>query len=294
MKNPPGQKKLKAAVIGMPIKQSLSPVMHAHWFEMAGLSGDYSAIEVAPNDLETQVKAFQKNAFSGFNITVPHKTEIVPFLDKLAPSARQIGAVNTVKISEEGILTGFNTDGIGFLKNLNEQASGWPNDKPVLVLGAGGAARAIATALLNTGVPMIMLCNRTREKTQSLADDIGRGRITVVDWDERNHAVAGAGLVVNTTVLGMVGQKKLSLDLSGATADTVIYDIVYKPLNTDLLTAARNRGLKTVDGLGMLVHQGAAAFKIWFDIDARYDDALRSKLLAALGEKPSVSGEVGL
>jgi len=294
MKSPSSHEKLKAAVIGMPINQSLSPVMHKHWFEMAGLDGDYSAIEVAPNDLAAQVKAFQENGFSGFNITVPHKTGIVPFLNKLAPSARQIGAVNTVKISGEGILTGFNTDGIGFLKSLNEQAPGWPSDKPALVLGAGGAARAAVTALLNTGVPMIMLCNRTWEKAQSLADDIGRGRVTVVNWDERNHAVVGAGLVINTTVLGMEGQKELSLDLSGAAADTVVYDIVYKPLHTDLLSAAKTRRLRTVDGLGMLVHQGAAAFKIWFDIDANYDDALRSKLLAALGENPPVSHEVGL
>ena len=293
MKKPRNQKKLKAAVIGMPIKQSLSPVMHAHWFEKAGLNGDYCAVEVTPGGVAAQLKTFWKNELSGFNITVPHKTSIVPLMDKLAPSARQVGAVNTVKISDEGWFTGFNTDGIGFLKNLNERAAGWPSDKPVLVLGAGGAARAVATVLLQTSVPMIMLCNRTREKAQSLSDDIGRGRITVVDWDERNHAVTGAGLVVNTTVLGMVGQEKLSLDLSGAAADTVIYDIVYKPLNTDLLVAAKNRGLKTVDGLGMLVHQGAAAFKIWFDVDVKYDDLLRGKLLAALGEKPSVLDEVG-
>ncbi len=287
------QTKLKAAVIGMPVKQSLSPIMHAHWFEMVGLDGDYCAVEVAPNNLAEQLKSFQEHGFSGFNITAPHKTTIVPLLNKLAPSARRIGAVNTVKINGEGLLTGFNTDGVGFLKNLDEQAPGWPSDKPALVLGAGGAARAVITALLNTGVPMIMLCNRTREKAQSLANNIGRGRITVVDWDERNHAVAGAGLVVNTTVLGMVEQKKLLLDLSGATADAVVYDIVYKPLNTDLLVAANKRGLKTVDGLGMLVHQGAAAFKIWFDVDAPYDDALRVKLLAALGEKLPVSHEVG-
>lgn len=275
---------IKAAVIGLPISQSLSPMMHNYWFEAAGLGGSYSAVEVVPADLESQVHTFRQTGFTGFNITVPHKTAIIPFLDKLAPSARQIGAVNTVKISSEGKLTGFNTDGIGFIKNLKEQARGWPRDKPALLLGAGGAARAAATALLNDGVPMIMVCNRTREKAQVLADSLGRGRITVVDWTERNHAVTGAGLVVNTTVLGMVGQPQLSLDLSGAASDTVVYDIVYKPLNTDLLQAAKNRGLQTVDGLGMLVHQGAAAFKIWFDVDAQYEDGLRAKLMTALGE----------
>lgn len=284
---------LKAAVIGMPISQSLSPLMHEHWFGAAGLDGSYSAVKVAPADLEGQVRAFQQSGFTGFNITVPHKTTIIPFLDKLAPTARQVGAVNTVKISDDGKLTGFNTDGIGFIKNLKEQARGWPRDKPVLILGAGGAARAAATALLNDGAPMIMVCNRTREKAQALADSLGRGRITVVDWAERNYGVTGAGLVVNTAVLGMVGQPPLSLDLSGAAADTVVYDIVYKPLNTDLLLAAKKRGLQTVDGLGMLVHQGAAAFKIWFDRDAGYDEGLRVKLMAALGEGPATTSEVG-
>ncbi len=278
------QQRLKAAVIGMPIRQSLSPMMHGHWFEASGLDGSYSAVEVASADLENQVRTFQQTGFTGFNITVPHKTAIMPFLDKLAPSARQVGAVNTVKIGSDGKLIGFNTDGVGFIKNLKEQARGWPRDKPALLLGAGGAARAAATALLNDGVPMIMVCNRTREKAQVLADNLGRGRITVVDWSERNHAVTGAGLVVNTTVLGMVGQPQLSLDLAGAAADTVVYDIVYKPLNTDLLQAAKNRGLQTVDGLGMLVHQGAAAFKVWFDMDVSYDDTLRAKLMTALGE----------
>lgn len=287
----PDQQKLKAAVIGMPISQSLSPMMHAHWFELAGLDGRYNAIEVAPDDLENQLSAFRQKGFAGFNITVPHKTTIMPFLDNLAPSARQIGAVNTVKINDDGKMTGFNTDGIGFIKNLKEQARSWPKDKPALMLGAGGAARAAATALLNEGLSMVMVCNRTREKAQALADGLGRGRITVVDWDERNHAIMGAGIVINTTVLGMVGQKQLLLDLSAAAADTVVYDIVYKPLNTGLLAAAKKRGLQTIDGLGMLVHQGAAAFKIWFGFDAEYDDVLRKKLLAALGEASDLSDE---
>lgn len=285
MNTRPDKTTLKAAVIGMPIAQSLSPLLHAHWFDMAGLAGDYSAIEVTPADLEAQVVFFRKNGFSGFNITVPHKTAIVPFLDKLSPSAQQIGAVNTVKINKDGQLTGFNTDGIGFMKNLNQQAPGWPKDKPALVLGAGGAARAVVTALLNDGISMIMLCNRTRATAQALADEIGRGRVTVVDWSDGAHAATGAGLVVNTTVLGMTGQASLEFDLSGAASDTVVYDIVYKPLKTNLLGVAKSKGLRTVDGLGMLVHQGAAAFKIWFDHDAAYDAALRVKLLSALGEE---------
>lgn len=278
---------LRAAVIGSPVAQSLSPLIHAHWFEEAGLNGVYSAIDVAPNKLAAVFDQFKREGFSGFNITVPHKTAILPLLDKIAPAARQMGAVNTVKIAADGTTTGINTDGIGFIKHLKNAAPGWPKDRPALLLGAGGAARAAALALLNDGVPLVMISNRTREKASLIAEEIGRGRMVAIDWDERSDAVAGAGLVVNTTVLGMQGQASLDIDLSSALRDTVVYDIVYKPLETALLKQARQYGLKTVDGLGMLVYQGAAAFKAWFGFDACYDDVLRRKLLTALGEEPA-------
>lgn len=274
----------RTAVIGSPISQSLSPLMHSYWFQSEGMSGSYEALEVGPEELETALLNFCSWGYAGFNVTVPHKTAIVPLLDRVTPLARQMGAVNTVKINADGTTTGINTDGIGFLKHLNFSAPGWAKDRPVLLLGSGGAARAAALALLNDKVPMIMMCNRTHEKAEAIALDIGRGRITTVDWADRDDAVMGAGLVVNTTTLGMTGQPSLDINLAKAGSDTVVYDIVYKPLVTPLIAAAQARGLKTVDGLGMLVYQGAAAFKVWFDRDVGFDDGLRNQLLAALKE----------
>jgi len=272
----------RAAVIGFPVAQSLSPLMHKYWMQQCGIEGDYEAIEVAPVDLADFVNQAKHGGLAGFNITVPHKTAILPLLDKIAPLAKQMGAVNTVKISEDGTLSGFNTDGIGLVKHLKTSVVAYGFDRPALILGAGGAARAAAIGLLTENVPLVMITNRTREKAETIAQDIGRGRMTVLDWDNRADAVAAAGLIVNTTTLGMIGEPPLALDLSSAANDTVVYDIVYKPLETDLLKAAHTRGLTTVDGLGMLVHQGAAAFKIWFGEEVGFDAGLKEKLEGAL------------
>lgn len=275
---------VKAAVIGHPVAQSLSPFLHTHWFEQFGVAGTYEAIDVMPNMLAIAVSGMKDRGFAGFNVTMPHKQSILPLLDRLAPAARQIGAVNTVKINEDGSLSGFNTDVPGLVAYLNETAPGWPKDKPALLLGAGGAARAAAAGLLTAGVPMVMITNRTRSKADDIAATIGNGRITAVDWNDRNSAVVAAGVIVNTSALGMVGNPPLDIDLKTAASDTVVYDIVYKPLETDLLKTARVRGLRVVDGLGMLVHQGAAAFKIWFGCNAGYDLSLRQRLSSHLAE----------
>jgi shikimate dehydrogenase len=193
------------AVIGHPISQSLSPLIHNHWFENSKVTGLYKSEDVHPSDLAGFVQMAKNKALKGFNITIPHKTNIIPFLDKLAPIARQMGAVNTVKIMDDGTCVGFNTDGIGLVAHLKKSVPDWPKDKPTLILGAGGAARASALGLLNEKIPMVMITNRTREKAEIIAQEIGRGRITVVDWDDRSTAVAAAGLVVNTTSLGMIG-----------------------------------------------------------------------------------------
>jgi len=272
----------KAAVIGYPITQSLSPLMHSHWMQQVGIEGEYEAIEVAPEHLSAFVQEAKKIGLSGFNVTVPHKTKILQYLDKTAPLARQIGAVNTVKIAPDGALTGFNTDSLGLITHLKTSVPDFPHDRPAFILGAGGAARAAALGMLGENLPMVMISNRTREKAETIASDIGRGRMAVVDWDARSDAVAGAGLIINTTTLGMAGQAPLDLDLSCAAKDTVVYDIVYKPLKTPLLAAAGSCGLRTVDGLGMLVHQGAAAFKIWFGHNVCFDKDLRRKLEGAL------------
>jgi len=273
----------KAAVIGFPIAQSLSPFIHTYWMNKVGLRGSYEAIEVAPDTLESFLKRAGELGLNGFNVTMPHKTTILPYLNKLAPLARQMGAVNTVRVEEDGKLTGFNTDSIGLVAHLKNIVAEYPTDKPALILGAGGAARAAAFGLLTENIPMVMISNRTREKAEAVAKNIGRGRMTVVDWDTRSEAASAAGLIVNTTVLGMNGQAALEIDLSHAAKDTVVYDIVYKPLETALLVQAKKQGLRTVDGLGMLVHQGAAAFKIWFGCDVSFDSELRAELEAKIG-----------
>ncbi|MBL4836988.1 MAG: shikimate dehydrogenase [Kordiimonadaceae bacterium] len=272
----------KAAVIGYPIAQSLSPLIHQHWMKQVGMEGTYEAIEVAPDDLAGFARSAKDKGFRGFNITVPHKIDILPSLQKIAPLARQMGAVNTVKVEEDGSLTGYNTDGIGLVKHLKATVADYPTDKPALILGAGGAARAAVLGLLTENMPMVMISNRTRAKAEAIAKEIGHGRMTVVDWEEKEAAVAAAGLIVNTTLLGMAGQQPLEIDISRAAKDTVVYDIVYKPLETQLLAAAKKQGLRTVDGLGMLVHQGAAAFKIWFGYDVGFDAELRAKLEAKI------------
>jgi shikimate dehydrogenase len=274
--------KNNTAVIGHPISQSLSPLIHNHWFENSDVFGFYNSVDVPPSELVEFVESAKNRGLKGFNITIPHKTNIIPFLDRLAPIARQMGAVNTVKIMDDGSCVGFNTDGIGLVTHLKKSVPDWPKDKPALILGAGGAARASALGLLNEKIPMVMIANRTRKKAEIIADEIGRGRITVVEWDDRSTAVAAAGLVVNTTSLGMIGQPALDISLDQAASDTVIYDIVFKPFETALLKAAKARDLRAIDGLGMLVYQAAASFKIWFDQDVTYDDELNSKLLEKL------------
>jgi shikimate dehydrogenase len=270
----------KAAVIGWPISHSLSPVIHNHWFEKLGIDGHYDKVAIESDKLGEGVAKLKAEGLSGFNVTVPHKEAIIPYLDKLAPLARQMGAVNTVKIGDDGGLTGFNTDGIGLITNLKKSVPDWPKGKPALILGAGGAARAAALGLLGEDLPFVMIANRTREKAEAVANEIGRGRIVVTDWENRDHAAHSAGLIVNTTVLGMKGQAPLEIDLSACAKDSVIYDIVYQPLMTDFLNQAESLGLRTVTGLGMLVYQAAAAFGIWFGVTPEYDAELRDKLEA--------------
>ncbi|GHF15482.1 shikimate dehydrogenase (NADP(+)) [Kordiimonas sediminis] len=269
---------LRALVIGDPIGQSLSPVIHTHWMEACDIHGQYGKLAVNSDELQAFVTASRTAGLVGYNVTVPHKTAILPFLDKVAPLARQMGAVNTVKVGPDGGLTGFNTDAIGLITHLKKSAPAYPKDKPALVIGAGGAARAAVMGLLGEQVPFVMLVNRTRAKADVIAAELGRDRIAVADWQDRNDCVSAAGVIINTTTLGMTGFPDLDLDLASAGKDTVVYDIVYKPLETALLRAAKSRGLQTVDGLGMLVYQAAAAFKIWFGEEVAFDPELRTKL----------------
>lgn len=252
---------IKAGVIGHPISHSLSPLIHGYWFEKYQIAGQYEAVDIAPATLKVQVQALLSRGYAGFNVTVPHKQNIMPLCDKLDETAHAIGAVNTVVV-KDGLIEGRNTDAFGFIGNLKQTLPDFNfKQGPALVLGAGGAARAIIHGLLQEGIPEIRLANRTRVNAEDLARSFKNVR--VLNWDDRGKACTDTTLVTNTTVLGMRGQAALEMDLSQAPANAAVYDIVYKPLLTDLLKSAEGRGLSVVTGIGMLLHQARPAFAAW-------------------------------
>ncbi len=267
---------IQAGVIGWPISHSLSPRLHGYWLKEHDINGVYEPLAIPPDSLRLFLLKLASQEFAGVNITVPH-------MDTLDDNARRIGAVNTVVV-QEGTLYGGNTDGFGFMENLKDGAPDWAaNQGPVTVLGAGGAARAIVAALLEAGVGELRLVNRTRERADQLAKEIG-GAITVIDWDKRTSALEEIGLLVNTTTLGMKDKDPLDLDLENLPASAVVTDIVYTPLITPLLTAARQLGNPVVDGLGMLLHQARPGFFFWFGVKPEVTDALRAFILEGLEE----------
>ncbi|MBK1637520.1 shikimate dehydrogenase [Rhodothalassium salexigens] len=272
-----------AGVIGWPVAHSLSPRLHGFWLDRAGIDGFYVPMAVAPERLGAALAGLPALGFRGVNVTVPHKQAVFDALDRVTPVARRAGAVNTVTVGEDGTLEGTNTDVAGFLGHLRQAAPVWQADAaPAVILGAGGAARAAAVALLDAGVARVTVVNRTVARAEALASALGDARVAVAPWERLAGALDGAGLLVNTTSLGMAGQPPLTLDLAPLAADAVVYDIVYVPLETPLLAAARARGLATVDGLGMLIHQGVPAFRAFFCAEAAADAATRAHLLAAL------------
>jgi shikimate dehydrogenase len=274
---------IQAGVIGWPISHSLSPRLHGYWLKEHDINGVYEPLAIPPDSLRLFLLKLASQEFAGVNITVPHKEAAVAHMDTLDDNARRIGAVNTVVV-QEGTLYGGNTDGFGFMENLKDGAPDWAaNQGPVTVLGAGGAARAIVAALLEAGVGELRLVNRTRERADQLAKEIG-GAITVIDWDKRTSALEEIGLLVNTTTLGMKDKDPLDLDLENLPASAVVTDIVYTPLITPLLTAARQLGNPVVDGLGMLLHQARPGFFFWFGVKPEVTDALRAFILEGLEE----------
>jgi shikimate dehydrogenase len=276
-----------AAIVGWPVELSRSPALHGYWLRQHGIDGHYGRLPVEPKReaLEALV-AFLKatpNA-RGCNLTLPHKIDIMPLLDRIHPDAERIGAVNTVIKRPDGSLEGRNSDGFGFLAALRQGAPQWRADGPAVVLGAGGAARAVVSSLVDAGVPELRLINRT----QAAAVDLGvaftprDGRQIMVErWDERSAMLEGATLLVNTTSLGMKGQPPLELELARLPRSAVVDDIVYVPLETDLLAAARARGNPCIDGLNMLLHQGRMGFEAWFGHKVEVTEAQRQAVLAA-------------
>ena len=271
---------IRAFVIGHPIAHSRSPLIHGTWLAEHGVDGSYEPIDVAPEALEAFIARVRAGEFAGGNVTIPHKQAVFTLCDEIDPLARRIGAVNTL-VMRNGRLFGTNTDYMGFLGNLDASAPGWSQGlDAALVLGAGGAARAILVALESRNIPVILL-NRTRLSAERLAGELG-GNITAGGLEDFNTAAPGAGLVVNTTSIGMHDSRFEGFDLTVLRADTLVTDIVYAPLETPLLAEARARSLRTVDGLGMLLHQAVPGFKAWFGIRPEVTPALRAAVQATL------------
>jgi shikimate dehydrogenase len=260
-----------ACIVGWPVEHSRSPALHGFWLKQHKIDGYYGRLPVEPNRAALkELVAFLRRTPNarGCNLTLPHKIEIMPLLDRIHPVAAHIGAVNTVIKHRDGALEGHNSDGFGFLAALKAGAPDWRADAgPVVVLGAGGAARAVVATLVEAGVPELRLVNRT----QATAIDLGVAftprdgrRIAIERWAERDATLKDATLLVNTTSLGMKGQPPLEIDLAQLSRSAVVNDVVYVPLETGLLAAARARGHRCIGGLGMLLHQGRLGFEAWF------------------------------
>lgn len=274
--------KIIAGVIGDPISHSLSPRLHGYWIDKYSINGEYNAYHVSPAELRVFIKSLRDNGISGVNITLPHKEEALKLVDEIDEKAKKIGAVNTIYFEKNKII-GSNTDGIGFLAHLKQTSRIWRAENgPAVVIGAGGAARAVLVSLLEDGVPEIRLINRTKKRAERLANDISDDRICILDWDDRADALKNAALLVNVTTLGMTGQRPLELSLENLPVNACVYDIVYSPLETNLLKKARIRGNETIDGLGMLLHQAVPGFSIWFGTDPEVDKGLKEYMLKAL------------
>lgn len=271
----------KAGVIGWPVSHSLSPRLHGFWLDRYGIDGTYEAIAVDPAALGDELGRLAGLGYAGLNVTVPHKQAALKRMTTLSDTARRIGAVNTITFDKDkSALHGDNTDGYGFLENLLAAGRGFDATRgPAVVLGAGGAARAVVAALCDAGAAEVRLVNRTRGTAEKLAADLG-GPISVIDWNDRSPALADAALLVNATTLGMTGKPPLDISLDALPTDATVNDIVYAPLETPLLVAAQRRGNGAVDGLGMLLHQARPAFKAFFGRDPEVSAALRHHVLA--------------
>lgn len=268
-----------AGVIGSPIAHSKSPRLHGHWLRRMGLVGHYIPMDIPANKLAEALRLLPDMGFVGVNVTIPYKERVMDIADLVSDRATLIGAANTLIFRRDGRIHADNTDGYGFVENIRQNVEDWdPSQAPAVVLGAGGAARAVIASLLDVGTPQIILTNRTRLRAERLKDDFGH-RIQVVDWVQAGNVLEDAGMVVNTTSLGMQGQPELRVPLDGLQPGTVVNDLVYVPLETQFLREARARKCHVVDGLGMLLHQAVPGFERWFGHRPVVDEALRNAVL---------------
>lgn len=268
----------RACVIGWPISHSRSPLIHGHWLQRYRIDGSYTKEAVKPEDAREFLRSLAANGFVGCNVTVPHKETAFAIADVVEDSARAVGAANTIWL-DGGRIHAANTDTYGFMTHLDLSAPGWKRDAPVLVLGAGGAARAIVYGFLEAGVAEVRVANRTFDRAQALAVHFG-DCVQAIGWDARSRAARDCAVIVNATTIGMKGEGSLGMDLSAVRSGAVAADIVYVPLETQFLKDARAAGMRTVDGLGMLLHQAVPGFEKWFGVRPEVTDELRRIIVA--------------
>ena len=268
-----------AGVIGHPIAHSRSPALHGYWLKRYGLKGFYIPMDVAQSDLKEVLITLPKLGFVGLNVTIPHKETVLALADVVTDRAALIGAANTLIFRKDGKIHADNTDGSGFAANLRQHAPQWdPHVGPVAIFGAGGAARAVISALIELGAPEIRIANRTRQRAEVLRSDFG-AKLQVYDWVQAANMLDGARLVVNATALGMTGKPDFRVPLDALEPNAIVTDLVYTPLMTQFLLDAQERGAHVVDGLGMLLHQAAPGFERWFNHRPDVDDATRAAVL---------------
>jgi shikimate dehydrogenase len=266
-----------AGITGWPVSHSRSPRLHGMWLQRYGVDGAYLPLPIDPAHFGTAITGLMRSGFAGVNVTIPHKVAAFAICDTVDETARRAGAVNTM-VFQDGRITGSNTDGWGFLQNLRAHGVD-PAAGPALILGAGGSTRAIAAVLLDLGV-RVTVANRTRARADALARELPG--LKVIDWHARDHALPDNALLINTTSLGMTGHPPVEIDLDRAAPSLTVADIVYVPLETPLLAAARARQFRTVEGLGMLLYQAVPGFRTWFGVDPTVDEALRRFVAADL------------
>lgn len=273
---------IKAGVIGWPIHHSRSPIIHNYWLNEQSINGSYETIAVSPEEADTFFKAFKTSGLAGFNITLPHKEAVIPYLDHIDEAATAIGAVNTVWL-EDDKMCGSNSDWIGFCDNLDHLAAGWDqHNEHALILGAGGAARGVIFALIKRGFKNITVANRTLSRAEELANHFGAA-VKALELDQAEQAIEISTLIINTTSLGMDKNPPLPLTLEGIRPDCLVTDIVYTPLETPLIKLAKSKGNQTVDGLGMLLHQAKMGSKLWFGGEPTVTDELRDIVMQDMG-----------
>lgn len=272
---------LLAGLMGWPVMHSRSPKLHNYWFAEHGLAGTYVPLAVPPEGLGAALRALAPLKFAGCNLTIPHKEAALAFMDEVEPAARRIGAASCVTVRRDGSLHGSNNDGFGFVAGILEAEPGWRADAgPIVAIGAGGGARAVLDSLAERGAREIRVVNRTPARAEALAREFGPP-LRAVAWEDRHQALEDAAMLVNTTSQGMLGEPALDLDLSGLPARALVADIIYIPRETPLLEAARRRGNRTVNGLGMLLHQARPAWMSWFGVEPQVTPALRALIEAA-------------